>query len=64
MSTGSDKEEQVSLQHAAEHEKPHKKLSVMTYLVILIAAAFLLLLLSYFMQPCLLYTSPSPRDRG
>lgn len=50
MSTGSDKEEQVSLQHAAEHEKPHKKLSVMTYLVILIAAAFLLLLLSYFMQ--------------
>lgn len=50
MSTGSDKEEQASLQHAAEHEKPHKKLSVMTYLVILIAAAFLLLLLSYFMQ--------------
>jgi Skp family chaperone for outer membrane proteins len=50
VSTGSDKEEQVSLQHAAEHEKPHKKLSVMTYLVILIAAAFLLLLLSYFMQ--------------
>ena len=50
MSTGSDKEEQVSLQHAAEHEKPHKKLSVMTYLVILIVAAFLLLLLSYFMQ--------------
>ena len=39
-----------SLQHEAEHAKPHKKVSVMGYLTILFAAAFLLLLLSYFMQ--------------
>lgn len=38
------------LQHEAEHAKPHKKVSVMGYLTILFAAAFLLLLLSYFMQ--------------
>ena len=38
------------LQHAAEHARPHKKVSVMGYLAILFAAAFLLLLLSYFMQ--------------
>lgn len=39
-----------SLQHAAEHEKAHKKPSVLTYLVILFAAAFLLMAWSYFMQ--------------
>lgn len=50
MSTGSERDEHISLQHAAEHERPHKRMSVMTYLVILIAAAFLLLLMSYFMQ--------------
>lgn len=38
------------LQHEAEHARPHKKVSVMGYLTILFAAAFLLLLLSYFMQ--------------
>lgn len=38
------------LQHEAEHSKPHKKVSVLSYLTILFAAAFLLLLLSYFMQ--------------
>lgn len=38
------------LQHAAEHETPRKKPSVLTYLVILFAAAFLLMALSYLMQ--------------
>lgn len=42
--------ESGGLQHAAEHERPHKRLSVMNYLTILFAAAFLLLLLSYLMQ--------------
>ena len=43
-------EESVSLQHDAEHEKPKKQQSVLIYLVILFAAAFLLMALSYFMQ--------------
>lgn len=43
-------EEQEHLQHAAEHEKPGGKNHVMTYLVILFAAAFLLMLFSYLMQ--------------
>ena len=34
--------ESGGLQHAAEHERPHKRLSVMNYLTILFAAAFLL----------------------
>ncbi|NCE63844.1 hypothetical protein D1159_04420 [Pseudoflavonifractor sp. 524-17] len=38
------------LQHEAEHARPRNRSAVMTYLVILFAAAFLLLLLSYFMQ--------------
>lgn len=38
------------LQHAAEHERPLKKPSVLIYLVILFAAAFLLMAWSYFMQ--------------
>ena len=38
------------LQHEAEHTRPHKRGSVMVYLAVLFAAAFLLLLLSYFMQ--------------
>lgn len=38
------------MQHEAEHARPRKKGSVMSYLAILFAAAFLLLLLSYFMQ--------------
>lgn len=45
-----DKQRRAHLQHEAEHAKPHKKVSVMSYLAILFAAAFLLLLLSYFMQ--------------
>ncbi len=43
-------QEPEHLQHAAEHEKPGKSNHVMNYLVILFAAAFLLMLLSYFMQ--------------
>lgn len=51
MSQETDKSESQSLQHAAEHEQPPRKpLSVMSYLAILFAAAFLLMLLSYFMQ--------------
>ena len=44
----SDGEE--GLQHAAEHAKPGKKNPVLLYLVILFAAAFVLLLMSYRMQ--------------
>lgn len=43
-------EESYPLQHAAEHEKPKKQQSVLIYLVILFAAAFLLMALSYLMQ--------------
>ncbi len=43
-------EESFSLQHAAEHERPKKQQSVLVYLVILFAAAFLLMALSYLMQ--------------
>lgn len=43
-------QDQGSLQHDAEHAKPHKKVSVMGYLSILFAAAFLLLLMSYLQQ--------------
>lgn len=43
-------EEDIGLQHAAEHAKPGKRNPVLLYLVILFAAAFLLLLMSYFMQ--------------
>lgn len=50
MSQEQEKRERSHLQHEAEHAKPHKKVSVMGYLAILFAAAFLLLLLSYFMQ--------------
>lgn len=45
-----DSLEPEHLQHAAEHEKPRNRNSVMGYLLILFAAAFLLLLLSYLMQ--------------
>ncbi len=38
------------LQHEAEHTKPPKKVSVVGYLTILFAAAFLLLLLALLMQ--------------
>ena len=38
------------LQHEAEHTKPKQTHSVISYIAILFAAAFLLLLLSYLMQ--------------
>ena len=43
-------EDNIPLQHDAEHEKPKKQQSVLVYLVILFAAAFLLMALSYLMQ--------------
>lgn len=54
MSTNPDKHSRQAseegLQHAAEHAKPGKKNPVLLYLVILFAAAFVLLLMSYLMQ--------------
>lgn len=50
MRNESDSQEDSHLQHEAEHERPAKKRSVMSYLTILFGAAFLLMLLSYFMQ--------------
>lgn len=38
------------LQHQAEHARPRKSPSVLTYLVILFVVAFLLLLMAYFQQ--------------
>lgn len=46
----SEKQERGRLQHAAEHEKSHKRNPVLFYLMILFAAAFLLLLMSFLMQ--------------
>lgn len=45
-----DKQDSAGLQHDAEHAKPGKRNPVLLYLVILFAAAFLLLLMSYRMQ--------------
>ena len=45
-----DKQERGQLQHEAEHEKPNKRNPVLFYLMILFAAAFLLLLMSFLMQ--------------
>ena len=45
-----DSGERAGLQHEAEHAKPGKRNPVLFYLVILFAAAFLLLLMSYLMQ--------------
>lgn len=50
MSTERNRERSGHLQHEAEHANPRKKVSVMGYLVILFAAAFLLLLMSFLMQ--------------
>lgn len=43
-------EEKHSLQHKADRAKPGSTRSVLTYMTILFAAAFILLLLAYFMQ--------------
>ena len=45
-----DKQERGQLQHEAEHEQPNKRNPVLFYLMILFAAAFLLLLMSFLMQ--------------
>lgn len=50
MSGEHEKRERSHLQHEAEHSRPRKKIAVVSYLAILFAAAFLLLLLTYFMQ--------------
>ena len=50
MSTDQEKRDRGALRHAAEHERPRKRNPVLFYLVILFAAAFLLLLFSYFAQ--------------
>lgn len=50
MSQRPDKEEATSLQHEAEHQTPRKAPSVIPYLAMLVAAAFLLLVMAYLMQ--------------
>ena len=50
VSQETEKQERGRLQHAAEHERPNKRNSVLFYLVILFAAAFVLLLMSFLMQ--------------
>lgn len=50
MSPEQDKQEEVHLQHEAEHTQHKEKVSVWGYLTILFAAAFLLLGLTLFMQ--------------
>lgn len=50
MSRRMDKEEAAHLQYETEHTEPPKSRSVVVYMAILIAAAFLLLLLAYVMQ--------------
>lgn len=50
MSRRPDKEEAAHLQYETEHTEPPKSRSVVIYMAILIAAAFCLLLLAYFMQ--------------
>lgn len=50
MSRRLDKEEAAHLQYETEHTEPPKSRSVVVYMAVLIAAAFCLLLLAYFMQ--------------
>ena len=50
MSQETEKQERGRLQHAAEHERPNKRNSVLFYLVILFAAAFVLLLFTFLME--------------
>ncbi len=47
---GRDQQSGARLQHEAEHTRPRKRFSIMAYLAILFGVAFLLLLMSYFMQ--------------
>lgn len=50
MSRRIDREEAAHLQYETEHTQPPKSRSVVVYMAVLIGAAFLLLLLAYFMQ--------------
>ena len=50
MSQRPDKEEAANLQYETEHEAPRKAPSVIPYLAMLVAAAFLLLVMAYLMQ--------------
>ena len=46
----SERKHQENLQHQAEHTRPRRRMSVLGYLLVLFAVAFLLLLLAYFQQ--------------
>lgn len=50
MSRRTDREEAAHRQYEAEHVEPRQGKSVVPYLIILVAAAFLLLLMAYLMQ--------------
>ena len=50
MSSRPTKEEAAQLQYQIEHESHRKAPSVIPYLIILAGAAFLLLVMAYFMQ--------------
>lgn len=46
----SERKHRENLQHQAEHTRPRRRMSVLGYLLVLFAVAFLLLLLAYFQQ--------------
>lgn len=50
MSARPNKEDHAELQYQSEHTPARKTNSVLPYLAILVAAAFLLLIMAYFMQ--------------
>ncbi len=50
MSRRPNKEEAAHLQYETEHARPSAAKSVLPYMVILVAVAFVLLIIAYFMQ--------------
>ncbi len=50
MSRRPNKEEAAHLQYETEHARPSAAKSVLPYMVILVAVAFILLIIAYFMQ--------------
>jgi septal ring factor EnvC (AmiA/AmiB activator) len=50
MKSDQDRPEQIRLQREADRARPRSKVSVLGYITILFGAAFLLLLMAYFMQ--------------
>ena len=46
----SERKHRENLQHQAEHTRPRRRMSVLGYLLVLFAVAFLLLLLAYLQQ--------------